>query len=353
MDYPNIPHSRPWITNSDIDAVTSVLKSGQISQGPKVSAFESQLASTIGRKFAVATSSGTSALHLSLLALDAREGDEIIIPSFVCTAVLNAVNYTGATPRIVDIDPLTYNISVLSVEKAITKQTKAVIVPHMFGFPARIEKLVELGIPVIEDCAQSIGANVQGRPIGSFGLLSVFSFYGTKVLTSGEGGMVISDSADLISKVADLRDYDNRNEYVLRYNYKMTDLQAALGLSQLSRLDDFIKKRQKIASRYIEEFKDTPMSLPYKPDKCEHIYFRFVVKMKKPVLDMLKKLHAKRIFCQCPIFTPLHVSLNLSGCPNTNEAWETTFSVPLYPSLTEEEIDRIIISVKDAVLDNN
>ena len=347
MDYPLIPHSRPWITNSDIEAVTSVLKSGQISQGPIVSAFESKLASTIGKKYAVATNSGTSALHLALLALEVKEGDEVIVPSFVCTAVLNAVNYTGATPRIVDIDPLTFNMSVPSVEKVITKKTKAVIVPHMFGFPAKIDKLLELRVPVIEDCAQSVGANVKGRPTGSFGLISVFSFYGTKVLTSGEGGMVLTDSEALISKVKDLRDYDNKQNYALRFNYKMTDLQAALGLSQLSRLNVFVQKRQKIASRYFEKFKECPFSLPHRGDKGEHIFFRFVFKTKEPVSSWLERLHAMKVFCRRPIFSPLHTQLNLSGCPCASEVWEKTFSIPLYPSLTEEEIDRIIAVVKE------
>ncbi|MCJ7582601.1 MAG: DegT/DnrJ/EryC1/StrS family aminotransferase, partial [Candidatus Aminicenantes bacterium] len=289
----------------------------------------------------------TSALHLALLALEVKEGDEIIIPSFVCTAVLNAVNYTRAIPRIVDIDPLSFNISVPSVEKAITKQTKAVIVPHMFGSPAEMGKLMDLGVPVIEDCAQSIGANVKGRQTGSFGLLSVFSFYGTKVLTSGEGGMVLSDSNELVSKLKDLRDYDNKQNYVLRYNYKMTDLQAALGLNQLLRLDDFIQKRQKIASKYFEEFRKEPISLPHKQENSDHIYFRFVVKTKEPVSALLEKLHLMKVFCQRPVFSPLHVSLNLPDCPNSAEAWEKTFSIPLYPSLTDEEIERIIGAVKD------
>lgn len=350
MDYPVIPHSRPWITNSDIEAVTSVLKSGQISQGPVVSEFESKLASTIGKKHAVATSSGTAALHLALLALEVKEGDEVILPSFVCTAVLNAVNYTGAAPRIVDIDPLTFNISVPSVEKAITGNTKAVIVPHMFGFPAKIDKLLELGIPVIEDCAQSVGTEFVGRPTGSFGLLSVFSFYGTKVLTSGEGGMVLGDSDVLISRVKDLRDYDNKKNYVLRFNYKMTDLQAALGLSQLSRLNVFVQQRQKIASFYFEKFKECPFSLPYRGDKGEHIYYRFVVKTTENISLYIEKLHAKKIMCQRPVFSPLHVYLNLSGFPHTNEAWKKTISIPLYPSLTEREVDRIVAALQEVFI---
>jgi len=151
--------------------------------------------------------------------------------------------------------------------------------------------------------------------------------------------------------VKDLRDYDNKLNYKLRYNYKMTDLQAALGISQLSRLDDFINNRQKIASRYKEafKFKEGPISLPNKPNNSEHIYFRFVVRTKKPVSDCLEQLHKMKVFCQRPIFSPLHVALNIPGCPHTMEAWETTLSIPLYPSLTDDEIDRIIVTVRDVL----
>ena len=168
-----IPHSRPSISDSDIKAVVSVLKSGQLSQGPKVREFEKKMALLIGKKKAVAVNSGSAALHLALLALDVKKSDEVIIPSFVCSAVLNAVNYTGATAVLVDIDPLTFNISVEATKRAITRKTKAIIVPHMFGCPAEIDKLSELGIPVIEDCAQSIGANFKSQKAGSFGLHSI------------------------------------------------------------------------------------------------------------------------------------------------------------------------------------
>lgn len=176
MDNEIIPHSRPLITDSDIRAVTETLKSGQLSQGAEVKKFEKSLAEFIGKKRGAATSSGTAALHLALLALDVKEKDEVIIPSFVCTAVLNAVNYTGATPVIVDVEPLTFNISGDAVKKALTSKTKALVVPHLFGCPAEMDKLSEMGIPIIEDCAQAVGATFKGQNVGSFGLLSVFSF---------------------------------------------------------------------------------------------------------------------------------------------------------------------------------
>jgi len=342
-----IPHSRPSITDAEIEAVVDVLKSGQISQGPIVNKFERELAHFIGEKEAAAVSSGTAALHLALLALDVKKNDEIIIPSFVCSAVLNAVHYTGASPVIVDIEPQTFNISADAVQKAITRKTRAIVVPHMFGCAVEVDKLCEFGIPVIEDCAQAIGANFKGQKVGAFGILSIFSFYATKVLTSAEGGMVLSDSEDLISKVKDLREYDNKEDCILRYNYKMSDVQAALGLSQLSSLEKFIEKRREIAAHYIKEFKDCDFSLPVWKEEKEHIYYRFVIKTKENASCYLEKLHQEKVMCRRPVYRPLHFYLNLPGFPQAMEAWQKTISIPLYPSLTEEEIEKIIAVVKE------
>jgi perosamine synthetase len=341
-----IPHSRPSIVGSGIEAVSSVLESGQIAQGPSVQKFEKRFSDYIGKKETAATSSGTAALHLALLSLGVKEGDEVIVPSFVCTSVLNAVLYTGATPVVADIDPGTYNISVDAVKGGITQKTKAVIVPHMFGCPAEIDELSNLGIPIIEDCAQSVGAHYKGRKIGSFGIVSVFSFYATKVFTSGEGGMVVSDSEELISRVKDLREYDNKDEYALRFNYKMSDIHAALGLNQLSHLEEFLDRRRMIADSYFKEFKDCDFSLPVKKEGRDHIYYRFVAQTEEDASVYLERLQKNNVMCQRPVYIPLHICLSLPGFPNTIEAWMKTISIPLYPSLTEEEIEKIIAVVK-------
>ena len=343
-----IPHSRPSLSESDSRAVLSVLKSGQLSQGPVVERFEKQLATYIGKREAAATSSGTSALHLALLALGVREGDEVVIPSFVCTAVLHAVAKAGATAVLADIDPVTFNISPSSVAKKITARTKAVVIPHMFGQPANLEELSGLGIPLIEDCAQSIGANYKGRRVGSMGTLSVFSFYATKVITSGEGGMVLSDSESHIAKVKDLRDYDHREDYVSRFNYKMTDIQAALGQSQLSRLGELLQRRREIVSLYFKEFKNGPFELPVDARDLSHIYFRFVVKFEKTGEAFQKHMKDRNIICLRPVHKPLHDYLHLNGFPITSDAWQKTLSIPLFPSLSDEEIERILSAVKEA-----
>jgi perosamine synthetase len=343
-----IPHSRPTLTETDIEAVVLALKSGYLSQGPLVQEFEKKMAQFIGKKEAAAVSSGSAALHLALLALGVEaKKDEVIIPSFVCSAVLNAVYYAGATPVIVDIEPLSFNISVDAVKGAITRKTKAIIVPHMFGCPSEMDKLSELSIPIIEDCAQAIGATFKGQKVGSFGPLSVFSFYTTKVLTTGEGGMVVGDSEDLISKIKDLRDYDERDRYLLRYNYKMSDIQASLGLNQLAHLEKFIARRREVAARYFEEFKNCNFSSPIWKEGKEHIYYRFVIKARDDASPYLEKFQQKNVICRRPVYLPLHLYLNLAGFPHASEVWRRAISIPLYPSLTEKEIEKIVAAVKE------
>ena len=218
-----IPHSRPTLDGGDVSSVSEVIRSGQIVQDEVVGEFEKKVAKYIGVNGAAATSTGTSALHLSLLALGIKKGDHVAIPGFVCSALLNVVKYVGAHPILVDVDPETYNIDVHDLRKKIKKTTRAIILPHQFGLPADIDEVMSLGVPVIEDCAQAIGAVYKGEKTGSFGTLSCFSFYATKVLSTGEGGMVVSNSRKLLKKIRDLREYDNKKNYSIRYNYKMTD----------------------------------------------------------------------------------------------------------------------------------
>jgi len=341
-----IPHSRPTIDAVDIEAVSAVLRSGQIVQGEKVAQFEEAVSQYVGVKGGVATSSGTAALHLSLLALEVKPGDEVIIPSYVCTAILNAVNYTGAAPCPVDIDS-DFNISVKEILKSITSKTKAIIVPHMFGKTANLKDLLAIKIPLIEDCAQAIGASFSGRKVGSFGVLSICSFYATKVLATGEGGMVLSGSHELLNKVRDLRDYDNKIEYKQRYNYKMTDLQAALGINQLRRLDSFIYSRQAIAKKYHKALEKYPVSLPVVSEAAEHIYFRYVIKIEKDLSKIKEGLKKQGIKCASPVFKPLHQYLGFSAqeYPLAEKAFKSALSIPIYPTLTDEQAGLVIESL--------
>ena len=341
-----IPHSRPTLDENDLLSVSKVIRSGRIVQGEVVEKFEKKVAKYIGVDGAVATNTGTSALHLSLLAIGIKEGDYVAMPSFVCTALLNAVRYVGAHPTLVDIDPETYNIDIRDLKKRVKKSTKAIILPHLFGLPADIDEIVSLGIPVIEDCAQAIGAVYKGRKVGSFGKLSCFSFYATKVLSTGEGGMVVSDSKSLLKKIRDFRDYDNKKNYTVRYNYKMMDIQAAMGIAQLKKLHSLLLKRANIAKKYssiLQEFYNVP-SLRYKDRK--HIFFRFPIQIQGSVSKALNFFSERGVTCARPVFKPIHKYLQIDGFPNTDTIWNNTISIPLYPSLTDKEICKILDVLK-------
>ena len=339
-----IPHSKVVLEEEDLAGVIGVLRSGQLAQGRVVSSLEEKSASLIGVNHAVAVSSGSAALHLSLLSLGVGEGSQVIMPSYVCTALLNAVHYVGATPVLADIDPNTYNITSENVEKVITDKTKAIIVPHMFGLPADIDAILSLGIPGIEDCAHSIGATVNGRYVGSFGLVSILSFYATKMLGAGEGGMVLSNDRGLIDGIRDLRAYDEREAYTVRYNYKLTDIQAAVVVSQLNKLSAFIEKRKEIAALYNHGLKRVGVRLPVVPEEREHIYYRYVILLENS-LEFMKEMRKRGIECRRPVFKPLHRYLSLPGYPITDEVWEKAVSIPIYPSLTAEEAHRIVDAI--------
>ncbi|MBW2594478.1 MAG: DegT/DnrJ/EryC1/StrS family aminotransferase [Deltaproteobacteria bacterium] len=341
-----IAHSKPTLDVDDYRSVMDVLKSGQLVQGEQVARFEEGISSFVGVKSGVAVSSGTAALHLSLIALGAGKGDEVIVPSYVCSALLNAVMYVNAVPVVADIDRSTFNIDIDDLKKRITKRTKAIIVPHMFGLAADIDEIVSLGIPVIEDCAQSIGAKYQGRYTGSFGVCSIFSFYATKMLSTGEGGMILSDDDRLAGIARDLRDYDEKDGYSIRYNYKMTDMQAALGISQLKKLPSFIERRKEVAGLYNEALQKMAFPIPMVQEGREHIYYRYVLSLDDSsgfVEEMLKL----GVGCRRPIFKPLHEYLGLSGYSGTEEAMARAVSIPLYPSLSDEEARKIAAGMVD------
>lgn len=332
-----IKHSRPTIYQSDFSRINKLLQSANLLNGGIVSQFESSLAEFINRKFALATNCGTAALHLSLLSLGIGKGCEVIIPSFVCTALLNAINYTGAKPVICDIDRESYNLDVQEVKRQITKKTKAIILPHMFGCPARIDDFLGLDIPLIEDCAHTLGVSFKGRKVGRFGIISVFSFYTTKFITTGQGGMLLTDSSSLFGKAKDLNDYDQRSDYKARYNYKMSDPQAAFGLTQLRRVNDFIKRRRQIARYYDAAFSKYNIATPV--DNASHIYYRYVIRINAPLAKFILRLKKKGIEAKPPVYKPLHqyLGLNKKSFPNTEEAFKTAVSLPIYPSLTDNQ----------------
>jgi dTDP-4-amino-4,6-dideoxygalactose transaminase len=335
-----IPHSRPTLGDEEIKAVAAVIKSGNIVEGEVVQRFENAFAEKLGVQHAVAVSSGTAALHLALLAMGIGPGDEVIIPSYVCAALLHAVQYAGAQPIAAEADSLTYNIDPDDVKKRITSRTRALIVPHMFGLAADLDRLLKLDVPIIEDCAQAAGGTYHQKPLGTFGDAAIFSFYATKMMATGEGGMVTSKSPEIIARIRDLKTYDGKAADTVRYNYKMTDLQAALGEAQLARLPDFIAQRKKIARRYRENFKLLNIRLPVEKD--EHIYYRFIVGLETDCEGLIRKLAQKAVGCARPVFLPIHRHLKKDGFPVTDKVWETSLSIPIYPSLNDNAIQQII-----------
>ena len=221
----------------------------------------------------------------------------------------------------------------------------------MFGLAANIHEIQGFGIPIIEDCAQSIGAEYYNKKVGSFGDLSIFSFYATKMICTGEGGMVLSNSKGLLDKIRDLHSYDFKTDYKVRYNYKLTNLQAALGISQMNHLPDFIDKRQRIAEIYNEEFRNTNLILPTQPFEKKHIYYRFVALTKncKNIVSIFNKLKIKGVCCTTPVDIPLHRICNFSSdmYPNTEAIFQKAISIPIYPLLNDEEIFHIVEVIRN------
>lgn len=342
----HIPHSRPFLGRREQQAVSRVMASGHIAQGAEVEAFERSVSQTLECQHAVAVHSGTAALHLALLALGIGRNDRVAIPSYVCSSLLHVVNMVGARPLLIDVDPATYNMSPDDLRKRLRPRTKAIILPHMFGLAAEIEEIAGHGIPVIEDCAMSLGAQYHGKPAGSLGSLSVVSFYATKMIATGEGGMVLGDRAKLLREVRDLRSYDGHQRHRARFNYKMTDMQAAMGRAQLTRLTGFIRRRRHLASRYRRALGMGPWELP--TNEGHHIYYRFVIRVHKRAQRFLSRMNELGIEARRPVFNPLHRYLKLEGFPGTEEVFRRAVSIPLYPALTNDESRHVIQATQRA-----
>jgi perosamine synthetase len=346
----SIEHSRPTIGVKERSAVMRVVRSNFIAEGIEVRRFEEDLARYVGARGAVATSTGTLALHLALAALGIGRGDEVLVPSYVCRSVLNALAYAGATPRLCDVNEDDHNISFFEAQRKRTRRTRAVIVAHMFGCPAVVDRFKELGLFVIEDCAHAIGAEHKGRPVGSFGDLAVFSFEGTKYIVAGQGGMVTANSAMLLNKLRRLKEPD-AIEPGIKYTYRMTDLQAAVGRVQLSRLKEFIGKRTAIAEAYTKAFSGTGLTLPQHPSDGKHIFQRYMVRLKGPGAGFMKRCTDLGVKVKQPVKPwPLHRYLGLSGkdFPHTEKIMRSGASIPIYPSLSDRDVARVVRVVRDA-----
>ena len=282
------PVAEPQFGESELRYVSECVLTGWVSSAGKfVSRFEEQFSEFCGSKFAVSSSSGTSALHLSLLALGIGPGDEIIVPSFTFIATANAVTYTGANPVFVDSEPNTWNIDPVEIEKAITTKTKAIIPVHLYGHPANMDPILDIAqkyhLSVIEDAAEAHGALFKGKKVGSLGDMGIFSFYGNKIITTGEGGMIVTDNEELAEKMRILRDHgmDPKRRYwhsVLGYNYRMTNIQAALGVAQMQRIDKIVEQKRRNAVLFAKGLQNIPgITLPPEATWAKNVYWLYSI----------------------------------------------------------------------------
>jgi perosamine synthetase len=327
--------------------VAAVVRRGWVAPGPEVSAFEHELAARLGTEAVAAVSSGSAALELALRALGVAPGDEVIIPTYVCDALHHAVGRTGATPVLADADRATLSLSAEDAQARLTPRTRCIIVPHAFGLAADLRALLALGVPIIEDCAQTLAARLDGRPVGSFGALAVCSFYATKLLTTGEGGAVAGPAA-LIERVRDVRDYDERDDLAPRFNAKLSDLAAALGRSQLARFDAFVARRRAVAARYRERLREVACVLPADLGD-RHVYHRFVVEVDRPPDIVRRSLAARGVAARRPVYRPAHRALGQDGFPEADRLWHRTLSLPCYPTLSDREIDTVAAALAEAL----
>lgn len=360
-----IPHSRPSMGQAEKRACAQVIDSLYLAGGPRVEAFETAFAKRVGRRYAIAVSSGTAALAMALKALNLQSGRMVAIPSYTCTALLHSLDFAGLSPLITDIDADDMNMSAVDLKKRLKKNTGAVIVPHLFGRAADMKAFEKLGVPIIEDGTQALGALVYGKPVGSFGEMSVFSFYATKMITTGEGGMIVTNSSKLAGALCDMRDYDKKQDYRFRMNFKMSDLQAAIGLCQLQKLPKFVKERKRIARIYNQELlssvilskasirkanrspdsrlreNDKVFILPQASSDRDSVYFRYVLRVPGGAGRLIRHLNKQGIEAKSPIFKPLHRYLGLpdSNYPETVVAMSETCSLPIFPALTTADVN--------------
>jgi perosamine synthetase len=361
-----IPLSGPDITEADIEAVVSVLRTPRLSIGPKMEEFERSIADLAGVLHGIAVSSGTAGLHLCLRALGVGEGDEVLLPSFTFIAAGNAVLYERARPVFVDIDPLTLNIDPNKLERSITRKTRAIIAVHTFGHPADMDPIMDVagkhGLPVIEDACEAIGARYRGRPAGGIGDFGVFGFYPNKPITTGEGGMVVTRDSKMAATIRALRNQGRResdgwlDHGLLGYNYRLSEINCALGLEQSKRIDDILDRRQAIAIQYSEELQGIPevTTPPLEIPDGRLCWFVYVVRVKNRDA-VLEKMIEQGIGC-ARYFAPLHLQPIFAPYVNprddlkiTEQVAAQTLALPFFNALTSEQIHEVCCALGNAV----
>lgn len=368
-----IPYGKQTIEQDDIQAVVDVLKSDFLTTGPKIAEFEQTVADYVGAKYAVAISNGTSALHAACFAAGIGPGDEVITTPLTFAASANCVLYCGGTPVFADVDPKTYNIDPEDIRRKITDRTKAIIAVHLAGQPCDMDAIYSIarehGLIVIEDGAHALGSVYKGKKVGSMSDMTTFSFHPVKPITTGEGGMIVTDNEDFYKKMVLFRSHGitrddsmmTRNDgpwfyqqFDLGYNYRITDIQCALGCSQMKKLDRFLARRKEIVARYNEAFADCDNIItPYQLSDTESGWHLYIVQVKncdrKQVFENMREKGIGVNVHYIPVY--MHPYYQEHGyenvhCVNAEEIYSHIISLPLYPGLTFEQQDYVIDTLK-------
>lgn len=331
-----IPHNKPTIGKEEEKAAIRVLSSGWLSEGDEVKSFENEFCEYLGlpQGHAVALSSGTASLYLSLWVLNANN-KKIVFPGYACSALQNAVSMVGANEKIVDVEKNSPNLDLKIAEK---ENPDIIIIPHMYGIPTDITSFDHSYI--IEDCAQALGAEVNCKKVGLHGIIGIFSFYATKLITSGgQGGMFVSKNKELVDKVRDFREFDQRHDQLKRFNFQMTDLQAAIGREQLKKLPFFISRREKIFRIYQNEGLEL-LDIPKNKTNLTPVRYRAILKTnnQKNIIDSLEKAGVKAIIPT----EDWEIFGNKDILTNSMSLTKQTISLPIYPSLTDKNLNLIL-----------
>nr|WP_207890333.1 DegT/DnrJ/EryC1/StrS family aminotransferase [Rubrobacter taiwanensis] len=363
-----IPMASADLEDSDIQAVLEVLRSGRLALGPKTGEFERSLAEYVGVRHAVAVSSGTAALHLIVKALGIGPGDEVLVPSFTFAASVNVILYEGATPVFVDIEPETYNLDPEDLERKVTSRTRAIMAVDVFGHPADWDAILEIagrhGLRVIDDSCEALGAEYRGRKLGGFGEAAAFAFYPNKQMTTGEGGIVVTDSDEVARLARSLRN-QGRGEMGawleherLGYNYRLDEMSAALGVSQLRRIEEFLRKRERVAGMYSGRLEGLDGVRP--PRVKSHVrmsWFVYVVTLREGLeRDPVIRSMAEQGVPARGYFSPVHRQpyvrerLGNGALPVTESVARRTVALPFHNNLTGEQVSRVVEALARAIV---
>jgi dTDP-4-amino-4,6-dideoxygalactose transaminase len=359
--------AKPLFDEKTIEDVEAVIRSGYLRQGPKTKEFEDNFAEKVGSKYAYAVYTGTAALHVSYLSV-VKPGEEIILPSFTFFATASMALHSNAKPIFADIDPDTFLLDPEDVKEKITDKTKSIVPVHLFGNSADMDSLFDIsqdnGLKIISDSAQAHGTRYAGKDIGSYDDLNCYSFYPSKTLTTGEGGMVTTNDVGLDNIGRLLRSHGDNGRYnhvIVGLNYRMSDIMGAIGINQLNHLDEFVKKRKIIGKRYREGFVNNPFITPQKiEDKVDHSYSYFssvleLDKLKCTRDEFVEALNAENISCAVHYPIPLNKQpaimdiMKPTHCPVSEDISKRIFSLPMHPELTKDNIDTILMAVEKVI----